>query len=342
MAAISQQLLAQLLMIGFQGPEPDEDAWRFLTETPPGALLLFKHNINSQEQIADVLARIQDRCRRSGVPPLLVATDQEGGRVARLGGDIGFPVSPSAAILAQNPSAEEAVRQTASATAEGLHRLGITVNLAPVLDVVTDLANRVIGDRSFGSNPERVARLGVIAIQAIQSHHVIATAKHFPGHGPTSVDSHLNLPVIPTDRDELESIHVPPFRAAIHAGVGAIMTAHALYPALDAEFPATLSHPILTSILRNELHYNGLIVTDSLTMQAITRTHSVPEACVAAFRAGADLLMVPASATLHRQCLVALTHALQTGQIMEQQVSASTERIRRAREWVTASIMPYF
>ncbi len=334
MAAMAEEQLAQLLMVGFTGPEPDEDAWRFLMETPPGSLLLFKHNITSQEQIASLLERIQDHCQRPAIPPILVATDQEGGRVARLSGDIGFPVSPSAASLAQSPNAIDVVRQATGKTAEALRWLGITMNLAPVLDVVTDPDNRVIGDRSFGSDPEIVARLGEVAIRAIQAEGVVATAKHFPGHGPTSVDSHLNLPVIATSRPELGLIHMRPFRTAIEAGVGAIMTAHAVYPALDAETPATLSRPILTDILRNELQYDGLIVTDSLTMQAISRHQSVPEACVAAFHAGADLLMVPASPTLYRQCLAALTDALAHGHITEEQVSRSVERIRWAREWV--------
>jgi len=326
-----ERRLAQLLLIGFQGPEPGEGFWKFLETTPPGGVLLFKQNITGQDQLLALLQKIQRVGTSGGGSGLLVGIDQEGGRVARLTGDVGFPVFPSAKAIAEGPDPQTDAAHAARVTAKGLRELGVNMNFAPVLDVVTDPGNRVIGDRSFGSDPALVTRLGLAAIHAMQNEGVAATAKHFPGHGPTSVDSHLDLPRIDASREEMEAIHLRPFHAAVEAGVAAIMTAHAVYPALDPEAPATLSYPVLTGILRDEWGFEGVITTDSLTMQAIARRHTVSEACVLAFDAGADLLMVPASPSLQRECLGALCQAYAQGRISEDRLAASLARLDRMR-----------
>lgn len=323
---------AQLIMVGFQGVDPPDDAWRFLEELPPAGVLLFKQNIASQDKLAAVLREIQERTRRPGAPPLLVGIDQEGGRVVRLTEEIGFRTFPAAGALAAEANALHRVREAASSTALGLKRLGINMNFAPVLDVVTDPCNRVIGDRSYGNTPERVTCLGLAVMEEHQRCVVAATAKHFPGHGPTAVDSHLDLPVIGLGLEELEQTHFPPFHAAVEAGVAAVMTAHAVYPALDPDQPATLSHPILTGLLREKWGFEGVICTDSLTMQAIARRGTVPEACVRSFEAGADLLMVPSSPALHRECVEALASAMETGRLSRERVEASLARLGRMRE----------
>ena len=330
----SLEHLSQLLLVGFNGPAPDESVCRFLESTPPAGIILFRQNIVSQVELRDTLREIQQRCARPGRPPLLVAIDQEGGRVVRLTGDVGFPTFPSAAVMSNSPAAEQMVRDAASRTATGLQALGINMNCAPVLDVVTDPANRVIGDRSYGSDPSVVEELGLAAISATQNMRVAAVAKHFPGHGATAVDSHFDLPVIMLGRSEMDAIHLPPFRSAAHAGVAAIMTAHAHYPKLDPEFPSTLSRRILTGVLRDEWGYEGVIVTDSLTMGAIGRRQPIPGACVASLAAGADLLLIPGSPPLYRQCLDAIAQAVEEERIPRDQIEKALARVLRLRSWV--------
>lgn len=329
--------LAQLLMVGFHGPEPNEDAWSFLERTPPGGILLFKHNVTSQEGIAATLRLIQERCSSSGQPPILVGIDQEGGRVVRLTEEIGFKTFGSARSQAGEPDPETTVAMAMASTAKGLCALGINMDFAPVLDVVTAPDNRVIGDRSYGADADSVTRLGLAAIRALQVNGVAATAKHFPGHGPTAVDSHLDLPLIPLPEQAM-AVHLAPFRAAVEAGVAAVMTAHAVYPAFDPDAPATLSRRILTGLLREDWGYEGVITTDSLTMQAIARRQTVPEACVQAIEAGCDLLMVPASPPLHRECLHALEAAVTSGRITEERVEQSIARTVRVRRSFPARV----
>ena len=206
------------------------------------------------------------------------------------------------------------------------------MNLAPVLDVNTNPANPIIGTRSFGSDPEKVASLGRAAIRGLQK-HVIAVAKHFPGHGDTALDSHWELPVVQKSRAQLEAVDLLPFRDAITAGVQAIMTAHVAFPALDLpEIPATLSKAILGDLLRHEFEYDGLIITDCMEMQAISGKFSFAEAAVRAIEAGADIILLSHSEEAQQQTYLGVLDAVQSGRLSPERIDESFTRVMRVKQ----------
>lgn len=212
--------------------------------------------------------------------------------------------------------------------------LGLNWVLGPVCDVNNNPANPVINVRAWGEEPEAAGSLAAAFVQGCQSEAVLACAKHFPGHGDTSSDSHLELPVIPHGRERLEAVELPPFRAAIAAGVASVMTAHLQLPALDGERPATLSQAVLTDLLRGELGFGGLVVTDALVMEAITGRYGAAEAAVLAFEAGADLILMPADADA---ALAGLEAAVRGGRISPERLEASLQRREAALERCTAA-----
>lgn len=253
--------------------------------------------------------------------PLFISTDQEGGMVAR--------VTEPATVFPGNMAAGatrsiEYAGKSAEVMARELKSLGINMNLAPVLDVNVNPANPVINVRSFSEDPDLVAKMGVAQVKGFQGQNIVATAKHFPGHGDTDVDSHYGLPIIHHDRETLEKVDLKPFRAAIDAGIDAIMTAHIVVPALDdSGLPATLSKPILTDLLRKEMGFDGLIITDSLGMSGanVLPPDRVP---VEAFKAGADILLNPPDVDLAYN---AVLNAVKSGEISRKRLDESVYRI---------------
>lgn len=253
--------------------------------------------------------------------PLFISTDQEGGMVARVTEPATvFPGSMAAGATRSTQFAQK----SAEITARELKSLGINMDLAPVLDVNVNPANPVINVRSFSEDPDLVTKMGVAQVKGFQGQNIIATAKHFPGHGDTDVDSHYGLPIIHHDRETLEKVDLKPFRAAIDAGIDAIMTAHIVVPALDdSGLPATLSKPILTDLLRKEMGFDGLIITDSLGMSGanVLPPDRVP---VEAFKAGADILLNPPDVDLAYN---AVLDAVKSGEISQKRLDESVYRI---------------
>ena len=266
--------------------------------------------------------------------PLLVAADVEEGVGQRFAGATHFPPPMAlAAIAAQDLSlACQYAEQIGAATAEEAIAIGLNWLLAPVVDVNNNIDNPVINIRAFGETPEQVKSLSQAFIQGAQQFPVLVTAKHFPGHGDTAVDSHLHLPVISHDRSRLERIELAPFQAAIAAEVDAIMTAHLQVPALDDQYPATLSPAILTGLLRQNLGFAGLVVTDALIMGAIAKHYGPYEAAVMALEAGADVLLMPhdPDGTIQAVC-----EAVRTGRLTAARIAASVERVWRAKQKVS-------
>ncbi|MDH2391675.1 glycoside hydrolase family 3 protein [Streptomyces sp. HNM0663] len=295
-----------------------------------GGIIYFTwaHNTRDPHQIADLSNGIQRAGLAQSAPvPLLVSTDQEHGIVAR----VGKPATllPGAMALGAGGSAADARRAAQIAGAE-LAAMGIRQNYAPVADVNVNPANPVIGVRSFGAAPQRVAGMVAAQVRGYESGGVAATAKHFPGHGDTTVDSHTGIPVITHTREEWEELDAPPFRAAIAAGADAVMTAHIQFPALDPSGdPATLSRPILTGILREELCYDGVIVTDSLGMQGVREKYGDDRVPVLALHAGADQLLNPPDLALARN---AVLDAVESGELAVERVEQSVLRILRLKE----------
>jgi beta-N-acetylhexosaminidase len=326
-----EQKVGQLFVVFFEGTEYAEPLDRTIRELNVGGTILFEPNIGTLEDTASLINTAQSTATQHGARvPLIVAVDHEGGLINRFGDKLTW--FPSNMALAATDSLDNA-RAEARVMAEELSTLGINMNLAPVMDVNSNPDNPVIGIRSFGSKPDDVARFGTAMLTTFQANGIIATAKHFPGHGDTSVDSHTMLPVIPHDRARLDAVELLPFRAAIEAKVDAIMTAHVAVPEIEPtpELPATLSQAILTDLLRQDLGFNGLTATDSLGMGALDQTFGVTNATAMAFQAGADLLMfgadpghTPEEQYPAYQNLLAL---VRDGTISRQRLDASVRRI---------------
>ncbi|WP_435850223.1 glycoside hydrolase family 3 protein [Streptomyces uncialis] len=287
------------------------------------------HNTRDPQQIAALSNGIQRAALAKDNPvPVLIATDQEHGIVCR----VGYPATlfPGSMAIGAGGSVTDARELGRIAGAE-LAALGIRQNYSPVADVNVDPANPVIGVRSFGSDPDQVARLVAAEVKGYQrSAGIAATAKHFPGHGDTRVDSHTGLPEIDHTREEWERLDAPPFRAAIRAGVDAVMTAHILFPALDPSGdPATLSHPIMTGILREELGFEGVIVTDALGMQGVRDKYGDDRVPVLALKAGVDQLLNPPSLKVAFDAVLA---AVRGGELTEARLDESVLRVLRLKE----------
>ncbi|MER8196848.1 glycoside hydrolase family 3 N-terminal domain-containing protein [Streptomyces microflavus] len=294
-----------------------------------GGIIYFTwaHNTRDPHQIAALSNGIQRAAQagRSRVP-LLISTDQEHGIVCR----VGEPATllPGAMALGAGGSRSDTRRAARIAGAE-LAAVGINQNYAPDADVNVNPANPVIGVRSFGSDPESVAELVAAQVKGYQGAGVAATAKHFPGHGDTSTDSHTGLPVIGHTREQWEELDAPPFRAAIRARIDSVMTAHIVVPALDpSEDPATLSRPILTGILREELGYDGVVVTDSLGMEGVRTKYGDDRVPVLALLAGVDQLLNPPNLSVAWN---AVLEAVRGGEISEARIDASILRILRLK-----------
>ena len=299
-----------------------------------GGVILFARNIEAPEHVAELSHDVQSLA--SGVP-LWVSIDQEGGRVARLRAP--FTEWPPMAVLGRCGDAGLASRFAAALAAE-LKAVGITLDYAPVLDIHTNPHNPVIGDRALAADAAMVGALGSAIVRGLQDHGVAACGKHFPGHGDTSVDSHDELPVVEHAPDRIRRVECVPFRDAIDAGAAFMMTAHVLVPALDEDSPATLSRRIVHGLLREELGFDGVILSDDLEMEALASTHTAPEAAVRAIAAGCDGVLVCRARVQDRSrdievlaaVLEALVHAVEDGRISYERLDDALTRHRRAKE----------
>ena len=321
-----EQKVGQLLMCGFHSQHADEQITRLIRDYHVGGVIYFRRNVESVDQLTRLSAELQDMAAEAGALPLMISVDQEGGMVARIDQE-GMTQVPGNMALGATGNPEYTL-ECAQILGRELKNIGIDMNLAPVVDVNNNPLNPVIGVRSYGEHAESVAAHGVAAITGYQSQGIAATAKHFPGHGDTAVDSHLGMVTVPHDRNRLEQMELLPFRKAIEARVDAIMTAHVMFPSIEPEpIPATLSHKVLSGLLREEMGFEGIIITDCLEMHAISKPYGVAEAAVRAVEAGADLILV--SHTLQDQvtALEAIVEAVRTGRISEEVIHQAVERI---------------
>ncbi|HYK96835.1 MAG TPA: glycoside hydrolase family 3 protein [Candidatus Acidoferrales bacterium] len=278
-----------LVWAGFDGEHAPGEILDGVRDGRIGGILLFaiRGNVRSKSQVRAMLGEIQTAARRGGLPPVPVAVDQEGGQVVRVAYRAVFP----SAMALGAPGDPGLVERAARAVAEGLRADGITVNHAPVCDVNVEPRNPVIGTRSFGDDTARVAELAAAWVRGSEGAGVATSPKHFPGHGDTSTDSHLHTVEVTSDRATIQRRDLPPFRAAFAAGATTVMTAHVRYPAYDRDAPATISRPILTDLLRGELGFRGLCITDSLDMSGI-HVDSPDRVVGRAVDAGVDAVMV--------------------------------------------------
>lgn len=333
-----EQKIGQMLLVGYPGGAAGEELLLAeLERRPMGNVILFSRNGAAPEPLRAHLNRVRSTIESlTGVVPL-VAVDQEGGIVARF--RAGLTPMPGAmaiaAAVAGGGVGLAEVEELAAISGAELVSLGCNWNLAPVADVNVNPANPVIGVRSFGERPETVAELTAAYARGLESAGMLATAKHFPGHGDTSIDSHLSLPRVDATLERLSRVELVPFRRLIAEGIGSIMTAHVLFPAVEPEaIPATLSHRVLTGLLRDGLGYQGIIVTDCLEMKAIDGRYD--NAPVRALLAGADMLCISHTAAIQEQAFDDILAAVRSGRIPESRIDASVGRILAAKARIAA------
>lgn len=321
--------IGQLFMMGIPGPRLDDITETFIRDYNPGGIILFSRNIQDPIQLTRLCLDLQECAMKHHGLPLLLAADQEGGKVARLREP--FTIFPGNEAIGQDAQPVERARELGLTTAKEMGIVGLNMNLAPVVDVRRGDIERHLEGRTFGDDPEMVALLGRTVVRSLQQHGVLAVAKHFPGLGRATLDPHFNLPRIEVDIKEMEEVNLRPFEAAIDEGVSAIMTSHAIYPAVDVERPATLSPAILTRLLREKMNFKGLIITDDLEMGAIAKHWGVGQGAAAAFEAGADILLICKEQRYVQESLNLIRGKLLRGEIGFQRLSNSNERIMGVR-----------
>ncbi len=320
----------QLAILGFGGHEIPAGLRAIARDFDLGGVIFFARNVAEPAQVREMSREARALQREL---PLWISVDQEGGRVARLKDP--FTVWPPMITLGRAPGAhgEQLARRFARALAAELKAVGINLDYAPVLDIHTNPTNPVIGDRALGERAGQVASLGRVIIETLQDEGLAACGKHFPGHGDTSTDSHHELPVVEHPPERLREVELVPFRAAIEARVASIMTAHVLIPALDEERPATLSRAVVDGMLKKELGYDGLVISDDLEMKAISARYSPGEAAAAAIAAGCDAFLVcgpdPES---HVQAIEGIIRAVETERLPLARVEDALARQRRVKE----------
>jgi beta-N-acetylhexosaminidase len=325
-SALRKQI-GQLLIVGFNGSRLPPELKSLEKEFGLGGVILFARNVEDPEQVAELS---YEAARLNPDLPLWVSIDQEGGRVARLKSP--FTEWPPMAALGRSGNVALAERFARALAAE-LKAVGITLDYAPVLDVHTNPKNPVIGDRALAENARTVAELGSAIVRTLQGEGIAACGKHFPGHGDTSTDSHQELPLVEHPPERLRETEFVPFKAAIEARVATIMTAHVFVPSLDDRLPATLSRRIVTDILRDELKYDGVILSDDLEMKAIANTYQVPAAAIMALEAGCDgALICSGDHDTQVAALEALIHAVEEERLPLTRIQVALKRQLRAKE----------
>ncbi len=319
------EMVGQMFVVSVGGTEPDYYIEKMVRERNIGGVILFGHNMKSEEQVRSLTASLQRLSMRTEpAVPLFVAVDQEGGDVASAPW---VAPQPSAAEVGSRGNPAEA-RAIAGRIGEELLGAGVNTNFAPVVDTGFGAA---IGNRSYGEDPGLVSRMGAASVEGFEGAGIVSAAKHFPNHGPAVADSHRTLPVVEHDMETLRSHDLPPFRAAVEAGVPMVMAGHLLYPAVDAQRPASLS-PGWMGLLREDLGFEGVIVTDDLAMAGASGGGTPERAAVRAVEAGADLLVVSSPPQQQADAYDAVVAAVESGRIPDSRIRDSVRRLLEVKK----------
>jgi beta-N-acetylhexosaminidase len=318
--------VAGLFAVGFHGTSPSKELLELIRRGVYG-VILFGRNVESAEQVAELVVEL----KRAAGRPLLLSVDQEGGRVARLRSPQGFTELPPMRALGAT-SDESLAFEVGALIGRELRAVGIDQDYAPVVDVDTNPHNPVIGDRSFSRDAHEVARIGTALARGLQSAGVAACAKHFPGHGDTSQDSHEDLPRLSHGLERLREVELVPFRALAAAGVASAMTAHVVFEALDARRPATLS-PAVMRLLREECGYDGCVISDDLEMKAVAEHFPLEEAAPAALAAGVDALLVCHRAEVQHRAIDLARAAVEGGRVSRERLAEARRRVATMLAW---------
>ncbi|MEC0124838.1 beta-N-acetylhexosaminidase [Paenibacillus pabuli] len=315
--------IGQMILAGVQGTTLDAQAKQMITDQKVGGIIFYANNVSTLQGTAKFVQSIKD-ANRSNPVPIFMSVDQEGGKVSRMPETV--ETIPSNRKVGKTKDADLA-ETMGELLARQIKLVGFNVDFAPVLDVNSNPKNPVIGDRSFGSSADLVSRMGIAEMKGLRSEGIIPVVKHFPGHGDTSVDSHLDLPVVNKTEKQLAQLEWIPFEDAVKEQVEAVMVAHILFPKLDPDHPASLSDVIIGQHLRGKFKYDGVVITDDLSMGAIAKNYKLDDAAVATVQAGSDILLVAHSYESAKTIFDTLMSAVKSGKISESRINESAYRI---------------
>lgn len=317
-----EEKIGQMIIAGISGTTMDTNTKNLITKYKVGGIIFYQNNLVNPTQAVQFLNQMKSESDPN--LPLLLGVDQEGGRVTRLpGGLVNFPTNKE--IGAINNS--QFSYNVGTILGKELKGFGLNLDFAPVLDINSNPKNPVIGDRSYGNNSEIVSKLGIQTFKGIQSQNIIPTIKHFPGHGDTSVDSHFELPIVNKSLKQLKELELIPFEQAINSGADVVMIAHILMPKLDAAFPSSMSQNIITGILRKQMDYSGVVITDDMTMKAIIDHYTIGRGAVESVKAGSDIILVGHGYNNIVEIISSLKIAVQKKEITDQRINESVSRI---------------
>ncbi|WP_236686913.1 beta-N-acetylhexosaminidase [Ornithinibacillus contaminans] len=319
--------IGQMIMGGIDGTTPTPETINLIEDYKLGGIIFFSKNLIDVGQSLDLVNGIK-RANASNKVPLFLSVDQEGGLVQRLPGVQDLPTNKEIG-LRNDPDLSY---QIGGILGQELKAFGMNLNYVPVMDVNSNPDNPVIGDRSFGDNPALVSELGIQTMKGMEAENIIPVIKHFPGHGDTAVDSHLELPRIDKSLQELRELELIPFTNAIQEGVDVVMVAHILFPQLDTEYPSSMSKPIITDLLRDELNFDGVVITDDIYMDAIKSHYEVGNAAVQSIKAGSDIVLISKEYADIVSGFDALKQAVETGEITEDRLNESVSRILKLKQ----------
>lgn len=321
--------IGQMVIAGIDGYEVDDNTKSLLKDYHVGGFILYGYNVKDAMQLTELLNNIKNENSSYDNIPLFLSVDEEGGRVNRMPPEIkNFPSN----LIVGSRNDEKLSYNIGSTIGYELKSFGFNMDFAPVLDINSNPNNPVIGDRSFGQDADIVSRLGVKTMNGIESQGVISVVKHFPGHGDTSVDSHIGLPRVDYGLDRLSNFELVPFRNAIENGADAIMVAHILLPQIDPNYPSSLSNRIITGILRNQMGYDGVVMTDDITMGAIVKHYDLNNAVLDSINAGTDIILVGHGYDNALKVISSIKKAVNSGEIQKIRIDQSVYRILKLKQ----------
>ena len=323
-----EEKIGQILLVGLEGYELDEQAKEMIETYRVGGFILYEKNIKDAEQLLALVNSLKAANSKNPVP-LFLSIDEEGGKVSRLPAELlKLPAGKKIGKVKDAAFSYE----IGNIIAEELKSFGLNMNFAPVLDIHSNPKNAVIGNRAFGSDEKVVSEMGVQMMKGIQSGEVVSVVKHFPGHGDTTVDSHIGLPVVEHDLDRLKRFEWIPFMHAISNGAEAVMVGHILFPKIDSQNPATFSKILITKWLKEELKFDGLIITDDMTMGAIIKNYHIGDAAVKSVLAGSDIILVAHEYEKAKEVMQALKEAVANDRITKNRLDESVYKILQLKE----------
>lgn len=323
-----EEKIGQLLIVGFEGTEINNEIVNFIEELKVGGFILFSRNIEDENKTLKLLNNIKEANSNNDIP-LFLSIDEEGGRVSRLPKT--FTRLPESVKLGKKNNKDISYNY-GKILGERVKALGFNLDFAPVLDINSNPKNPVIGNRSFGNTTDIVVSNGIQVMLGIRDTDTIPAVKHFPGHGDTSMDSHVNLPIVNKSMEELESMELIPFIRAIEEDVDMIMVAHILYPAIDKEYPSTMSQKVIQNLLRDQLGYKGVIVSDDMTMGAIVENYSLEEASLRFIKSGGDIALICHGKDNPRKVMEYIKESVDTGNLNEKDIDEKVYRILKLKE----------